>query len=536
VSGNGGDTDFYTNTCFVADATTAIVNGASPYTGDFRPMTQMGVVNNGQDPNGTWKLRFLDTYPFADTGELFSWSITFGPDPATYISLSQSNLPIVVINTDGTAIPNEPKVPAQMGIIYNGPGMINHVGDPFTDYAGRIGIELRGNSSLGFPKKSYAVELRDATDNDTSVALLGMPEESDWVLKASYSDKSLLNDPLAMHVFQRMGHYAPRWRHVDLILDGQYLGVYQFLEKIKRDGARVDIAKLLPTEITGDDLTGGYIVKIDWWQGGPDAGWTSSHPPYNAPGSEQIEFLYEYPDTPVVQQKQYIQGTIDSFENALAGPLFMDPVWGYRPFIDMRSFVDYLLLNELSRNVDGYRLSTFLFKDKNSNGGALKMGPPWDYDLAWKNADYCRGNDITGWMYLFNYDCPGGKMVPFWWERMMEDSVFTDSLRCRWDQLRDTWLSSDSLKDWCDAMADTAQHGAAAQLRDLADPRHLCVAEPEPDPGELWRRDQRAEELDLRAVALDGHQPAAARERLFTRRNDRPADPQWPAGLSQPLR
>jgi len=462
VGGNGGDTDFYTNTCFNADAATPIVDGATPYTGVFRPMTQMGVVNNGQDGNGTWTLRILDTYPFADAGDLFTWSITFGPDPAGYIGLASSNLPIVMINTGGLAIPPDPKVPAEMGIIDNGPGMLNHPTDPFTDYDGRIGIELRGNSSMMFPKKSYGLELWDANDNDTSVALLGMPAESDWVLKASYSDKSLLNDPLAMHVFQRMGHYAPRWRHVELMLNGQYLGVYQWLEKIKRDADRVNIAKLLPTEITGDDLTGGYILRVDWDQG--TGGWTSPHPPYNAPGAETIDFQYEYPSDPVLQQQIYIQGTVTSFENALAGPLFADPVWGYRPFIDLRSWIDYLLLNELSRNVDGYRLSTFLHKDKNSNGGALRMGPPWDYDLAWRNANYCDAESVNGWMYLFNYDCPGGKMVPFWWERMMQDTAFTDSLRCRWDELRDGWLSTDSLHAWCDAMADTL---ADAQQRNF---------------------------------------------------------------------
>ncbi len=452
VGGNGGDQDFYTNTCFRADATNLIVNGAQPYTGDWRPMQQMGVVNNGQDPNGIWKLRILDTYPFADAGSLLDWSISFGNDPATYFSVQSSNLPIVVINTE-SAIPNEPKVPATMGIINNAPGVRNDITDPFTDYNGRIGIELRGNSSLMFPKKSYGLELWDANDNDTSVALLGMPAESDWILSANYSDKSLLNNAITYYLGRTMGHWAPRTQHVELVLDGQYLGTYVFTEKIKRDNDRVDIAKLDTDDLAGDSVTGGYIVKIDWAQGNNSVAWNSQYPPPNAPGNEVIEFIYDYPEDPAPQQRNYIEAYIDSFETALIGPQFTDPVLGYAQYIDQRSFIDFLIVNEMGRNVDGYRLSTFLHKDKRSNGGKLTMGPLWDFDLSWHNADYCNGSAYTGWAYNLNYDCPGGKMVPFWWWRFLEDQSFTDSLRCRWDELRSGPLHTDSLLAWCDTMA-----------------------------------------------------------------------------------
>ena len=452
VGGNGGDQDFYTNTCFRADAADVITAGSQPYTGDWRPMQQMGVVNNGQDPNGTWILRFLDTWPFADTGELFNWSISFGSAPATYFTLHDSNLPIVVVNTQ-SAIPNEPKVPATMGIISNPPGVRNDFTDPFTDYDGRIGIELRGNSSLVFPKKGYGFELWDANDNDTSVALVGMPAESDWVLSANYSDKSLLNNPLTFHLARRMGHWAPRTQHVELVMDGQYIGVYILTEKIKRDGDRVDIAKLDPDDLAGDSLTGGYIVKIDWQQGNNSLSWNSPYPPPNASGNEVIEFIYDYPSLPEPQQQAYIEAYIDSFETALIGPQFTHPQLGYAQYIDQRSFIDFMIVNEFGRNVDGYRLSTFLHKDKDSKGGKLAMGPLWDFDLAWHNADYCYGSEYTGWAYDFNYDCPGGKMVPFWWWRLQEDTTFTDSLRCRWEELRNGPLHTDSLLAWCDTMA-----------------------------------------------------------------------------------
>lgn len=464
VSGNGGDQDFYTNTCFRADASASILSGTQPYTGDWLPMQQMGAVNNGQNPNGIWKLYILDTYAFADAGDLLDWSITFGNDPAGYYSITGSNLPIVVLTTAG-AIPNEPKVAGTMGIINNGPGNYNLLTDPFTDYEGRMGIEIRGNSSTFFPKKSYSVELWDADDNDTSVAVLGMPAESDWVLSANYSDKSLLNNAITFHVGRAQGHWAPRTQHVEVFLNTQYIGVYVFMEKIKRDDERVDIARLDANDLAGDSLTGGYIVKIDWGQGNNASWWTSPFPPPNAPGNETIEFIHDYPETPGPAQENYIRAFIDSFETALDAPTFMDPQLGYAQYIDQRSFIDYLIVNELARNVDGYRLSTFLHKDKDSKGGRLAMGPLWDFDLAWHNADYCNGASFTGWAYDINYDCPGGKMVPFWWWRLLEDPSFTDSLRCRWDALRAGPLHTDSLIAWVDSMGTYLDEGQQHNFR-----------------------------------------------------------------------
>ena len=75
--------------------------------------------------------------------------------------LTESNLPIVLINTSGQIIPNDVKIDAELKIIDNGPGQINHATDPPTWYSGRIGIEVRGASSSGYPQKPYAFETRD---------------------------------------------------------------------------------------------------------------------------------------------------------------------------------------------------------------------------------------------------------------------------------------------------------------------------------------------------------------------------------------
>ncbi|MEY2639706.1 MAG: hypothetical protein RIR90_1188, partial [Bacteroidota bacterium] len=109
-------------------------------------------------------------------------------------TLSSSNLPIIVINTGGQTIPDDPKVMADMGIIYNGEGKRNAVTDLFNHYSGKVGIEIRGQSSQQFPMKSYSIELWDNSGKSVDKSLFGLPKESDWVLYAPYTDKTLMRN------------------------------------------------------------------------------------------------------------------------------------------------------------------------------------------------------------------------------------------------------------------------------------------------------------------------------------------------------
>src|SRR5690242_19267154 len=104
---------------------------------------------------------------------------------------SSSNLPIIVIETDGAPIVDAPKITAHMGVIDNGPGNRNNLSDPFNHYDGFIAIEIRGNASQFFDKKPYVFETRTAAGEEFNTALLGLPPESDWILSAAYIDKSL---------------------------------------------------------------------------------------------------------------------------------------------------------------------------------------------------------------------------------------------------------------------------------------------------------------------------------------------------------
>lgn len=359
-------------------------------------------------------------------------------------SLTTSNLPVIVINTNGQEIPNEPKIMADMGIIYNGEGVRNAVSDPFNHYNGKIGIEIRGQSSQMFPMKSYSIELWDNNGNSQDKSLFGMPKESDWVLYAPYTDKTLMRNFLAYTFSRELGHWASRCRYVELVLNGDYKGIYVFMEKIKRGSGRVPVTKMAATDTGGDAVTGGYIFSID-----KEAdGWYSAVYPWYSTAGQNIRFSYIYPKITalVPEQTAYIKGYVDSFEAALDGTQFQDKQWGWRRFADEASFIDYMIVNEVSRNVDGYRLSSYFYKDRYSKGGKLIAGPVWDYDLAFRNANYCKGSDVSGWAYQFNKECTQDFwQVPFWWYRFEKDSAFQANFRCRWKSARNTSLSDNRI-------------------------------------------------------------------------------------------
>ena len=116
-----------------------------------------------------------------------------------YAQLTTSNLPIISITT-ADEIPDEPKIIGAMGIIYDTNGGMNSINDPFNHYNGNIGIETRGNSTQGFDKKTYSLELRNAANEDTSVNLFGMGSEEDWILHAMVIDKSQVRIPMSFHL------------------------------------------------------------------------------------------------------------------------------------------------------------------------------------------------------------------------------------------------------------------------------------------------------------------------------------------------
>jgi len=369
------------------------------------------------------------------------------------ITLTESNLPIIVIESLNT-INADSKVAATMKIYFKEDGSTNKLTDVPEDYDGNIGIKLRGQTSLSiFDKKGYSIETRNALGEEDAAGIMGMPKEVDWVLHGPYSDKSLMRNALIYTLADSITPYAPRVQMAEIMINNEYQGVYLFTEKIKRDGSRVDIAKLKDNEIAGDDLTGGYILKFDK-ANQEEIGWVS---PYSVSAEQPTNFIQVYPDWDdiVPEQKEYIQNWITNFEDLLAGPDYTDDLIGYRKSINTESFIDFILLNELSRNVDGYRLSTYMFKDKDTNDNELHMGPVWDYNLAFGNANYCDGSRIDGWAYDFNDVC-GGDMyqMHFWWKRLLSDPTFEKDLADKWMKLRNGKFSNSNINMLIDYFED----------------------------------------------------------------------------------
>jgi hypothetical protein len=353
-----------------------------------------------------------------------------------------SKLPILKINTNGQTILEETKIMADMQIIDNGTGNLNRVDDAPNGYNNKIGIELRGASSLSFPKKGYGIETRDSLGDNNNVSLLGMPSENDWTLHGPYSDKTLLRNFVAYHIGNQLGRYNPKVRFCEVFLDNQYWGIYVLTEKIKRDKNRVDISKLSPTDTIGDDLTGGYIFKIDRDMG-TDNGWFAT--------SGYGYYAYHHPNAGDLHpsQKSYIQNYMNSFEAMMSSSNYNTPT-GYRSWIDVPSFIDYMLMQEVTRNIDAYRLSAFMYKEKDSDGGKLHAGPIWDFNLGFGNEDFCDNGRYTSWAFNYNQVC--GSPFPVFWSRLVNDSNFRDDFHCRWNELRSTVLNTDTIHHFIDSM------------------------------------------------------------------------------------
>ena len=362
-----------------------------------------------------------------------------------------SNLPLVLINTNGQEIIYGTKIEADMQIIDHGPLKLNHVADPANGYNGKIGIEIRGSFSVMFPQKGYGLETRDSKDVQKNVTILGMPSENDWVLEQHYNDKALMRNELAYHLFNNMGHYASRTRYCEMFLNNNYMGIYFFGEKIKQNKNRVNIAKLTTTDI---DSTGGYILKNDN-VGSNDLAFTSYFGESGEPNAQDVNFIYVDPKSDEITKNQqaYIKSFINSFETALYGDDYRDPVNGYLPYINQGSFVDYFILGELSRNVDTYKKSRYMFKDCDSRGGLLTTGPAWDYDWAFKNIEEppsFNTTDGSGWVYAI--PPPHSPAYPGWAPRMMKDSNFVNTLKTRYVQLRKTILDTVNIFNYIDSI------------------------------------------------------------------------------------
>ncbi|MDB2673425.1 CotH kinase family protein [Akkermansiaceae bacterium] len=348
-----------------------------------------------------------------------------------------SNLPIVIIDSFGTDVDALGRTTffseafSTFIDINEATGRATPLDAP--DFVGGSGMRVRGSSSASlFPKKQYRFETWDNQGNDEDVSLFGLPAESDWVLNAPWSDKSMMRNQVAYDQGGKMGDYSPRTQHFELFLnpDGgstgmeHYQGIYLLVERIKVSDERLDLSKLDSTDTEEPDITGGYILRKDRIGSGERSVTTNI---------ERVQLLFHEPDAPNSAQINYMRNYLNEFEAVLHGPNSADPKVGFRAYIDEDSFIDQHLLTEGMRNADGYRLSTHFYKGRN---GLLKAGPGWDFNLGLGNASFNRAQFPDGWHYE---DVDPNRFLPpyYWYEEMFRDPAFELAYWDRYFQLRE---------------------------------------------------------------------------------------------------
>ncbi len=376
------------------------------------------------------------------------------------VSSVTSDLPIIVLENFSRGTPGGSFADAWFSLydVSSGTGRSSLAST--ADFTSFIGQHVRGSSTAGDPKTNLRIELRDDAGADKAASLLGMPSEADWILYAPYSfDRAMLRNTLYYDLANQMGNYAARTRFVEVyanfnngVLDSNdYMGVYVLMENIKRDSNRVDI-----TELSGLDITGGYILKLDRSDGSPDSSWKTARGIPTLGGSLLVHVEPERAEM-TVAQRDYIRGYVQDFEDALYGPNSTDPVLGYQAYFDVEKSIDHHLLRVLSKEPDGLRLSTYLVKDA---GGKLYYGPVWDFDRSTGADNDGRSADPTGW-FLPDVDF----FESDWWGKLFDDPNFAQKWVDRWQELRRGVLSDANILATVNGQAAEI---AEAQVRNFA--------------------------------------------------------------------
>ena len=368
-------------------------------------------------------------------------------------TFTDSNLPIVIITTDldqnnqPLEILDDPKILASLKIIKRPDGSRNYLSDQNTtaylNYNGRIGIEIRGSSSQALPKKGYGLTTLKADNvSNNNVSILGMPSENDWILNGLAFDPSLIRDYLSYNLSRQIGEYATRTVYCELVINGEYKGLYILQEKVKSSTNRVNVLKIAATDITTPNVTGGYITKADKTTGGDPVAWTMSS------YAGWTDFIHELPKPAAVttQQNTYIYNQFLNLETTSRNNN-IDLITGYPSVIDIPTFVDFMLINELASNADGYQYSTYFHKDR---AGKLRAGPIWDFNLTF-------GNDLFLWGFdRSHYDvwqfANGGNDGAKFWTDLFNNPTYKCYLAKRWNELIQPGqpLNYDSLVQYID--------------------------------------------------------------------------------------
>ena len=318
----------------------------------------------------------------------------------------RQNIPIVRIDTKGKPILDKKNYVDGTISISDPEGLYSDV----YEFKADMGIRGRGNSTWSFPKKPWKVKL------DEKASLLGMPADKEWALLANYADRTLIRNIVAMKLSEICGFsWTPRMRSVEVYLNNEYQGVYTLCEHKKVSKDRVDIDVVGENDNSGDAVTGGYYLEIEEQQDETTCWWTSMGVP----------MMFSDPEEPTAQQLAYVKDMFESFEQALWARNWSQTS-GYPKYIDVDSFVDYYIVQELTKNIDGnLRKSSFITKER---GKKMEMYHLWDFDLTLGNCGYFWGNVGNG---PENFWIRRNK----WFPHLFNDPAFVQKVQKRWNEL-----------------------------------------------------------------------------------------------------
>lgn len=351
-----------------------------------------------------------------------------------------SHLPIVVLEmdkeppismsqeTDGRFVPIEGIEPYVDGTIYlfASDKDDNSMNDE-PSVTSRMRIKRRGNSSMLYEKAQYMLKLVSESGEYRDIDLLGMGEEHEWILNGSMADKSMLRNYLVYSISSEIMPYVPENQYCEVILnmDGvySYQGVFLLGENIKQGEDRVNVSKYK----TGDAFN-SYIVRRDRYD--EEGLMLNTYARKHELEKEWLGLIYPSKYEVTEDAISYIENDLSRIEKVLYSNDSQEFSM-YEELIDVRSFVDYFLINEFFGSYDSGNYSTYFYKER---GGKLAMGPVWDYDGTIDNYKY----------EPLDTDALAFETKP-WFEQLCRDNTFLSELEKRYFELRRGPFSEDHI-------------------------------------------------------------------------------------------
>jgi hypothetical protein len=357
-----------------------------------------------------------------------------------------SGLPVVSIHTIGNIDVTVSKETYRPGMVC----FISATADSL--YLDSMNVKGRGNASWNFDKKPYKLKLAKKHK------ILGMPAKAkDWTLINNYGDKTLMRNLVAFDVSRRFGmRYTPVAQPVDVFFNGEFKGNFQLSDQIEVNKNRVNITEMDTSCTSLPNLSGGYLIEIDDYANLGDNYFYSTY--YSTP----VTIHHPSDDDILPVQKNYIKTRYSGIEQALKSSSYTSQLCGYRSQMDVNSFIDYFLINEVCGNMDTF-WSLYMWLDRDSD--KFYIGPVWDFDIAFNN-DYrtypldnkkeftCRigGDDAPGTLDFFN--------------RLMSDPTFVSDMKHRWSIARYCdHINVESLISVVDSLAGVLQQSQTLNFK-----------------------------------------------------------------------